>query len=376
MPPKQNRSALRCCAGEPLSSACNFSSRSLSLRIDLPVMKKFATKICPILFALTLVAIGESQDVDLRAQTETEQQHNAASRADDEHEPRKVASKRYSVRQVWPQEPEGLDRPYFVTMPRESAITNRKSPVVFLFHGNGGQARRMIGNWPQLLPRALLVAPQGYERSWNISDERSLAPDVAFFEAILDDLPKNHPEADMTNVSLIGFSNGAGFIYRLLIEVDGAGKIRAAVPLISSMTEEQFHDQAFWKRSDDSKRIYDRKVEPGRRTNILTIQGVEDRVVPYAGGLRGRTARHLSAQRTAWAWATHQGFRGEPIADEDGEPIERGVVRYDYRGSHVSHIKLEATGHGLGPHDGLVKRLVAKFVTNAKSIISAESTSE
>ena len=119
-----------------------------------------------------------------------------------------------------------------------------------MFHGNGGSARPTIGQWPQLLAGHLIVSPQGYQRSWNISDEKSKAPDVEFFQLVVEDIEHRYPNADLSKISLIGFSNGAGFIFRLLIELDGKIQITNAVPLVSSMVDKQYHNQIFWTRSD------------------------------------------------------------------------------------------------------------------------------
>jgi poly(3-hydroxybutyrate) depolymerase len=276
--------------------------------------------------------------------------------------------KRHTVRQKWKQEQTGFDREFFVHAPatltaeRSTKRTNNKCPVTFVFHGNGGTAHATMGRWPQLLEGHLIVAPQGYERSWNISNEKSKAPDVVFFNLILNHIEDKYPNADLSKISLIGFSNGAGFIFRLLIELDGTTKVTNAVPLVSSMVEEQYHDQAFWKRSDDSNANYDLRTTPMGKCNLLTIHGTADRVVPYAGGMRGPHAKHLSAQLTAYAWAKQQGYRGSQIADNAGKLLENNIIRYNYEGANVTHLKVLNGGHGFGPAGRQVNELVRDFV--------------
>lgn len=277
-------------------------------------------------------------------------------------------AKRHTIRQRWAQEPNGFDREFFVQIPatpptgRDTATNKRKWPVTFIFHGNGGTARRSIGSWPKLLEGHLIVVPQGYQRSWNISDEKSKAPDVDFFNSMVNDIIKKYPDADPTRISLIGFSNGAGFIFRLLIELDGTIKIKNAVPLVSSMVKQQYHDQAFWKRTDDSNASYDLKTVPAVRCNLLTIHGTADRVVPYAGGMRGPHAKHLSAQQTAYAWAKQQGYRGKPIADKDGKPLNNNIISYNYTEGQVTHLKVIDGGHGFGPASRQINELVQSFI--------------
>ena len=272
--------------------------------------------------------------------------------------------KRHTVRQKWKQEQTGFDREFFVHTPATLTTkrTNNGWPVTFVFHGNGGTAQSTIGQWPQLLEGHLIVAPQGYQRSWNISDEKSKAPDVDFFNLIIHRIEDDYPNADLSKISLIGFSNGAGFIFRLLIELDETIKITNAVPLVSTMVERQYHDQCFWKRSDDSNANYDLKTTPSGKCNLLTIHGTADRVVPYTGGMRGPNAKHLAAQLTAYAWAKQQGFKGKQIADTAGKQLNKNIIRYTYEGAQVTHLKVLNGGHGFGPAGRQINEMVRDFV--------------
>ena len=275
--------------------------------------------------------------------------------------------KQHTIRQKWSQEKNGFNREFFVHVPtttqQASGISASESwPITFVFHGNGGTARRTIGQWPRLLQGHLIVSPQGYQRSWNISDEKSKAPDVEFFKLMVEDIEKKYPKADRSKISLIGFSNGAGFIFRLLIELDGKISITNAVPLVSSMIEQQYHDQKFWKRSDASTSNYNLNTIPVGKRNLLTIHGTADRVVPYAGGMRGPHAKHLSAQQTAYAWAQQQGFRGNRIADTAGKPLNKDIIRYNYAEAKVTHLKVLDGGHGFGPVSQQVNEMVRDFI--------------
>ena len=266
---------------------------------------------------------------------------------------------RHLIRQTWPQEPNGFDREYFVSLPTQA---QKSWPVTFVFHGNGGQAESGLRNWPKRLPGHLVVAAQGYEKSWNISDERSRAPDIDFFRELVADLKKKYPKVDLSQISIMGFSNGAGMVYRILIEADESTPIRNAIPMVSSMVTEQFHDNHFWKRTNDSTNTYDQKIDPQGKTNIMTIHGTNDKVVPYQGGKRGRTAVHLSAQDTAFAWARHQGFEGRKIPDKDGKPWKPEIIEYAYPQAKVTHLKVVGAGHGFGKHSKTINDRVVNFI--------------
>ncbi|NBP88358.1 MAG: hypothetical protein EBU59_07600 [Planctomycetia bacterium] len=264
----------------------------------------------------------------------------------------------HAIRQAWPQEPQGVQRPYTIKLPDQ---TVDRWPIVILLHGNGGEGARMIGNWPGLLPGWLVVAPQGYERSWNISTERSKAPDVTFIKQVLADVGRRYPQADGSRVSLIGSSNGAGMVFRLLIELDETVTVRHAVTLVSSMTTGQYHNGQFWKRANEATAVYDMPVVPVGKRRILTIHGTADTVVPYGGG-RGPGGTHLSAQATAYAWAVQQGYQGRAVPDDAGRACGEGLIRYDYPAAKVSHIKVVAGRHGLGPAKTAVEAIVTEFL--------------
>lgn len=279
-------------------------------------------------------------------------------------QPQRVAEGRlqeHTVRQVWPQEPKGLPRPYVAVSPRPG--TTSRWPVLVVLHGNGGNPHGALGNWPRRHPGHLVVAPQGYQRSWNVTRERSKAPDVAFIEAVLADVQQRYPQADVSNVTLVGFSNGAGLVYRLMIELSDrtAAQVQKAVAVVSSLTSDQHHDGGFWQRADDATANYNLPATPVARCPLLTVHGTADDVVPYTGG-RGPGGMHLSAQATAFAWAVSRGYRGTPLPDAAGQRLPGGLLRYDYPQQAVAHLKVPGARHGLGPAHRTVDPLIDAFI--------------
>ena len=81
--------------------------------------------------------------------------------------------------------------------------------------GNGGQGN--LNRLSYLADGAVIVVPSGYERSWNVNNEGSKADDVSFILELISRVAEEHPAADANNVNLVGSSNGAAIIYRLLI---------------------------------------------------------------------------------------------------------------------------------------------------------------
>ena len=303
----------------------------------------------------------------------TLEEHLLATVGPEKQDKRKVRKpdtsqfKRHVIRQSWDQEKEGYDREYYVSVPEKE---RSKIPVLFVFHGGGGQAINMIRGWSRRFSDYLVVSPQGYKRGWNISAEATKAPDTDFFKEIIKDLKVKYPKSDLSGVSMVGFSNGAGYIFRLLIEIDDENLIKRVVPMVSSMETGQYHDKSFWQRSDDQNGNYDVKKKPVSRSSILTVHGTEDKVVPYAGGKRGRNAVHLSAQDTAFYWAQQNGFKGEKITDEKGKEISQGIMSYAYKKANVTHLKIVDAGHGLGPKGEKVNPIINDFIRTGKIKIS------
>ena len=299
----------------------------------------------------------------------TLEEHLLATVGPEKQDKRKVRKpdtsqfKRHVIRQSWDQEKEGYDREYYVSVPEKE---RSKIPVLFVFHGGGGQAINMIRGWSRRFSDYLVVSPQGYKRGWNISAEATKAPDTDFFKEIIKDLKVKYPKSDLSGVSMVGFSNGAGYIFRLLIEIDDENLIKRVVPMVSSMETGQYHDKSFWQRSDDQNGNYDVKKKPVTKSSILTVHGTEDKVVPYAGGKRGRNAVHLSAQDTAFYWAQQKGFKGEKITDQKGKEISQGIISYAYKKANVTHLKIVDAGHGLGPKGEKVNPIINDFIRTGK----------
>jgi poly(3-hydroxybutyrate) depolymerase len=231
--------------------------------------------------------------------------------------------------------------------------------MVIIFHGNGGTAEGSLKHW-QWLKDHILVAPQGYRRSWNVYGEKSTAPDVEFFRLLMQEVRRTQPTADPERVSLIGSSNGSGFVQRLMIEMDDR-PFQKAILLVASLIDQQYHDGHFWEPSK-STQVYDKQRTPKPGMQLVYFHGTADRVVPYTGGYRGRRFLHLGAQETAWHWATAFGYSGAALSDRDGERVSRGIFSYAYPDAGVTHYKLVGAGHGVEQYSAQVHQIVQNFL--------------
>ena len=257
-----------------------------------------------------------------------------------------------SIRQVWAQEPGGYKRTAIVSQPKHA---RGKLPVIMLFHGGGGNAIGPMRQWEILTYDCIVISAQGYRKTWNIHGEPSKAPDVDFFKRLLKTIEETVPTADLENLSLIGFSNGSGFIHRLLIEIDSPFSRRNFM-LGASLIEQQYHDGEFWKPSSDTD-LYDTKVEPKSGRMIAYFHGTQDRVVPYRGGNRGRFP-HVSALETANAWAKANGYQGKSRSLEQGKSISESIQALTFPGTDVTFYSVKGGGHGFEPHEQDVRKII------------------
>merc|ERR1712212_882283 len=214
-----------------------------------------------------------------------------------------------TIVQSWSQETD-YARVTQVQVPPTTA--GQKVPMVIDLHGNGGQGN--LRRLSYLADGAVIVAPNGYERSWNVNNEGSKADDVSFILELIARVAEEHPAADANNVNLVGTSNGAAIIYRLLIATGIDRPFHRVFPMVSSMISVQWRDGSFCK-------------SPGP-----PFLGEDVCVVP--------------AQQTDFLFAQAMGYTGEQIPDSDGVEIAANFVEYSYLNGRVKHFKDVGGTHG------------------------------
>jgi len=273
--------------------------------------------------------------------------------------------------QSWSQETD-YTRTAKVAIPATSA--GQKVPVVFHLHGNGGQGNtRPVGGW--LGDDCIIVAPDGYERSWNVYTEKSKADDVSFILDLITKIGAEIPAADMDNVNIIGTSNGAALTYRLMIETGADRPFRRAFPMVSSLISPQYHDNQFWaspvSAAPGEANVYDTAVVPVFDDDFeyAHFHGTEDGALQYEGQAPGPGflggADVLPAQETDYLWAVAMGYSGPQLADSAGVSIgtqDKPVQEYTYLGGRVRHYKLVGEGHSTGPGHAKVQEIVRAAV--------------
>ena len=146
---------------------------------------------------------------------------------------------------------DGVTREALVCIPPQ-ALSNAV-PVVFVFHGHGGNMRHMARNFPchTLWPEALVVYlqglptpgrltdPEGKKAGWQSAPGSQGDRDLKFFDAVMETL-RTTCKIDGKRVYATGHSNGGGFTYLLWATrsycFDAFAPCAAVTPQLSQLT--------------------------------------------------------------------------------------------------------------------------------------------
>ena len=227
-----------------------------------------------------------------------------------------------TVRQRWSQEPQGFDREATLKLPQVLPADGKKLPLVVDLHGNGGQGN--VRRLSFLGDSVVVVAPNGYQRSWNVYNEKSKADDVSFILDLINKVGEENPVVDRNDVTIMGTSNGAAMIYRLLLET-GRDRpfhrshfhflptliyltdvvMHRVIPIASSLISVQHHDNQFWKSESGSATDHSMPVRPqfDDKFQFLHFHGSDDGTIAYGGkspgpSFLGANVDVLPAQRS------------------------------------------------------------------------------
>lgn len=128
----------------------------------------------------------------------------------------------------WRLDVDGVAREALVYLPVAPEKSEIPAPLVFGFHGHGGNSRnaarsfRLHELWPAAIvvyPQGLptpgqLTDPEGKRNGWQSDVGREGDRDLAFFDALLARLQKER-RVDERRIYATGHSNGGGFTYLL-----------------------------------------------------------------------------------------------------------------------------------------------------------------
>ena len=253
------------------------------------------------------------------------------------------------ITKFWPQQPNGFTYPIYIHVPQGNPPLGGY-PVAILLHGNGGNGNQTIFNVKNTLECHVLVAPTGYQNSWNICSENSNAPDTEMIYDLVNQL-QSYSNINSNKIRILGFSNGAALANNVFIQNDNQG-IDIICAVISQLNEPQYHLNSFWKpgnNTDPSLNYcgYNVQSHPINNRKYLSICNDNDMTIPYYGGQSAVGLNFIHAEEAAYSIAKNNGYLGPKIDSAAGFPLGLPVVfEYAYSSVGVFHIRGNA-GHGI-----------------------------
>ncbi len=263
-------------------------------------------------------------------------------------------SQSYIIEQTWSQE-NNYNREYHVKVPSGEG----PFPVLIILHGSGGQGQPMLRRFSKY-ENYILIAPDGYDRQWNVSRQRSKAPDVDFIKTIIDRI-QHFSNVDNKQITIIGMSNGSALLNRLMIELD-LSYFQSAISVVSQLVNEQYHDDCFWYNPSGNNN-YDKRIIPAKGRRLLTISGENDPIIPYNGGKGVVGYTFLPAEKSAFIWAKVNGYIGKKltVADSTAYKEDPLCLIFNYVKANVMHVKVLDHGHDASRAIG-VRKLISGFI--------------
>jgi polyhydroxybutyrate depolymerase len=189
----------------------------------------------------------------------------------------------------------------FITYIPPGTNPEDKLPVIISLHGRLGTAERQMksANFIPIADRekVIIVCPQGINRSWN--DGRATPAhkkginDVKFINQLISYLINTY-HADATRIFVTGMSNGGFMSSRLACEMNN--KIAAIAVVAASMDK-------------------DEDEQPVKGIPVMYIQGTEDPLVPFNGGMmeKGAEGNIYSHDEVLKKWAAINKCNNKPV---------------------------------------------------------------
>ena len=189
----------------------------------------------------------------------------------------------------------------------------------------------------------LVVYPKGRWRRWE-ADSDPCGRDHRFLDVLIDHLASRHP-VDPSRIYATGASAGAFMIQAYARHTD---RLAAIAPVMGTLSRNLASDDA---------------VPPPLA--VLLIHGIEDPVIPYAGGAAGgpHARVFLSAEDTAayWAAAVGCGIEPEVTTTPVGDSDTVFVRRFAYacpEGAEVMLLAVGGCGHSWPGHQSRFPRFL------------------
>jgi len=268
-----------------------------------------------------------------------------------------------------------LERTFYIFEPTRLK-RNEKVPLLFVFHGGGGNPismdRRLGFTEIARKEKFIVVYPAGYKKNWNdgrktnaTSAHRGNIDDLSFVSAMIDSISREYP-IDRKRVFATGPSNGG--IFSHYVGANLAGKFAAIAPVIGGIAD-PFH----------------KRFNPSEPVSVFIIQGADDKITPYDGvgeigvGRRKNRGKIISTDASIALWTKQNEIKSRPIKgslsdidSKDGCTVETYHWKKGKNNTSVKLFKLNGGGHTwAGGQQYLPKRLVGNVCRdfNATKVI-------
>lgn len=232
---------------------------------------------------------------------------------------------------------QGVKRIYFVHTPKSGS--SKPLPVVFVFHGGGGNAARMpaFTGFNTLADQNgfLVVYPNGLDHHWNDGREGAQkTSDVEFIVALLDQLGRDY-FIDPHRIYATGMSNGGFFSLRIAWQLSSRF---AAVASVAATLPVALLEQ-------------DKTPQP---ISVMMINGTDDPLVPFRGGWMkiGQSGNILSFADSIALWVKQDGCNPKPsmtsLPDRDpndGTTVQCTVYSAGKNDTEVIGYTIQGGGH-------------------------------
>jgi poly(3-hydroxybutyrate) depolymerase len=282
-----------------------------------------------------------------------------------------------SITKTWPTKPSGYTYPIAISVP-SGTVPPGGFPVCILLHGNGSQNLGSLAGPPMLgpgqfgavLPCHILVAPTGFENSWNICSENSDAPDVDMINDLVNILQTYTTNVNPNKIRILGVSNGSGLTNRVFIENTNLG-IDMVCAIVSHLSDFNYRSGIFYKpntATTSSVNVncgYNVPVSPLTSRKYLSISNTNDNLIPYLGGTSVVGATFLPAETAAFNIATYKGYSGGILTS--GTTTGTGtlaITAYSYLSGDVVHVKGTAGHQANATQKNYIKDYFSDCVTN------------
>lgn len=205
-------------------------------------------------------------------------------------------------------------------------------PVAIVLHGNGGNAFNTVRQFEGDLSGHITIGVDGYDNSWNISNESSDGPDIEMLKELIEKV-KLYGNVDDTKIRIVGVSNGGALALRAAVEIDDLS-VDTIVCMISQTNTSQYRDSSFWYPLNDlytgdaySFDGYTTPKNPIPQRRIVQMNGRADLTVPYSGG-EALGVDFLSARDSAYRFAQAQGYLGAEGATQSAYGSNSRIFDY------------------------------------------------